>query len=919
MADQQALQEFAQWAARCSGNEKQEARTFIEKLLKAWGWEDSTEAEVLFEEPVTKGGRGGGIGYADALIKGKVLVEMKSRGEHLGDHSIQLQRYWFNLTPKPTYAVLCNFDEFWVYDFNQLVDEPVDAFPTEKIADRWSALAFFSKTEEKVRFGNNQVEVTERQAQAMGNLFYELKEQAQKSDAFSELQAQRFVLQCVLSMFAEDRGMLPNQQFSLALEACREKKESTYDMLSGLFTEMNTRGVTPGGRFQGTPYFNGGLFAEIPKRELSTSQLDLLIESAKEDWRSVRPSIFGNIFEASSDKKKRHSLGQHFTSEPDILKVVRPTIIEPWEERIEAARNIADIEAVLFGLQQYRVLDPACGSGNFLYMGYNALKDLEAKALRSIQERRKAESLKGQPAFGFVTTNQFYGMDTDQFAVELARVTLMIARKVAHDRLGLTEQELPLDNLDKNIVQGDALFEKWPEADAIIGNPPFLGTSYMRRDLGENYVEKLYKLYPEMKDVDFCTHWFRKAHIELGNSGRAGLVGTNSVREGKSRKVSLDYITTNGGEIHNAVSSQRWSGDAKVFVSIVNWSKQASKTHTLDGKRVTQINSSLRPDIDVTKCPKLKANKYKSFVGVQPNGKGFIVDKATAEKWISNDHQNTDVLKPFSMGGNLTDNPCGVPERWIIDFSNRSMEEAEVYEEPFNHTQSTVRLERLETEEVEVTPGVFESRYKQNEEVLRTKWWRFKRTNEKLRTCLSERPTYLGVPRLSKWAICLESQGNWLPGDLVVAITNNDTYVQGVLTATPHRQWVECQKSTFKSDTRYTHTSCFETFPFPQLVTAQQAEAVRKAMVELNDYRNAWMTEKQKGITDLYNRYYDEPASKLSQLHRALDAQVLKAYGWSAGDDLLGNLLDLNQELAERESDGGAVVGPWDPNRAVQR
>ena len=899
MADRQALHEFARWVAGCSGNEKQEARTFIEKLLKSWGWDDSTEAQVHFEARVTKGGAGGGIGYADALIVGKVLIEMKSRGEYLGDHSSQLQRYWFNLTPKPKYAVLCNFDEFWIYDFNQLVDEPVDALLTEKIADRWSALAFLSKEPERVLFGNNQVEVTEKQAEAMGSLFYELKGQAAKTEAFSELQAQRFVLQCVLCMFAEDRGMLPNSQFSLALEACREKNESTYDVLSGLFNEMNTPGITPGGRFQGTPYFNGGLFAEIPRIELAPSQLELLIHSAREDWKSVRPSIFGNIFEASSNQARRHSLGQHFTSEPDILKVVRPTIIEPWEERIEAARNIGELEAVLFALQQFRVLDPACGSGNFLYMGYNALKDLEAKVLKRIQYRRKAESLKGQAAFGFVTTNQFYGLDTDAFAVELARVTLMIARKVAHDRLGLTEQELPLDNLDKNIVQADALFDEWPQADAIIGNPPFLGGKHMRLNLGDDYVDRIFDRYQDVKDsVDFCTYWFRLAHQRMGGDGRAGLVATNSIRHGKSRRASLDYVRDNGGHIHSAVSTQSWSGEANVHVSIVNWSKQQPTSYRLDDDDVGSINTSLRSTIDVTGALRLKANKGYCFQGVIPVGKGFNVEPEKAELWLGQDPRNSDVVKLFSMGTNLTKRPLGKPDRWIIDFADRCLEEIDAYPLPYRQVVELVKPERQ----------------KNREKVMREKWWRFKRTNSAMRKAIQKLEFYFAVPRVSKWAVFICFDKEWLPGEKNVVLATSDFYVFGILTSALHRKWMHNQKGTLEDRTAYTHDTCFETFPFPQLVTSQQAEAIRQAMTELNDYRNAWMIEKQSGITDLYNRYYEEPASKLSKLHRALDNLVLKAYGWTGDEDLLSNLLDLNFELAEREDEGLAVVGPYDPS-----
>ncbi len=142
-------------------------------------------------------------------------------------------------------------------------------------------------------------------------------------------------------------------------------------------------------------------------------------------------------------------------------------------------------------------------------------------------------------------------------------------------------------------------------------------------------------------------------------------------------------------------------------------------------------------------------------------------------------------------------------------------------------------------------------------------------------------------------------------------------FVLGIVTSGAHRSWIHAQKSTLKADIRYSHDTCFESFPFPQQATAEQAEEIRQQMVVLNDYRNAWMVENQKGITDLYNRYFDEPASKLRKLHVGLDALVLKAYGWSAKDDVLATLLDLNLELAELEVEGQAVVGPWDPNLKI--
>jgi hypothetical protein len=899
MADQQALHAFAHWVACCTGNEKQEAQTFVQKLLTAWGWEDATEAGASFEHKIPKGGAGGGMGFADALIPGKVLIEMKQRGEKLALHFPQLQRYWFNLAPKPTYAILCNFDEFWVYDFNLQVDEPVEQLQTAQLPERWSGLAFLSKQPQTPLFGNNQVVVTEKQAQAMGHLFHELKQQAANSGQFTDQQAQRFVLQCVLCMFAEDREMLPNRQFSLALETCREKGESTYDVLGGLFNAMNTPGVTAGGRFQGTPYFNGGLFSEIPQIDLSPEQLGQLIDSAREDWRLVRPSIFGNIFEASSDAATRHAHGQHFTSEVDMLQIIRPTIVEPWEERIAKASTFAELESLRQALIQYRVCDPACGSGNFLYMSYNAVKDLEVSILRRIEERRTAKKVKDQLLLGLVTPLQFFGMDTSPFAVELARVTLMIARKVANDRLGLTELDLPLDNLDNNIRVADALFTPWPKADAYLGNPPFLGGKRLREGLGHEYVERLYERFPDTSNfADICCYWFQLAHANLSQDGNAGLVATNMIRRGNNRKTSLDYVVGNGGYIHAAVSSQPWSGEANVHVSIVNWSKRKPAAYRLDGELVDSINTSLRTSSDVGGTRVLRANHGRSFIGVQPTGKGFEVATEIAESWVAKDPEAQQVLRPYLIAKDMTTRPLGQSGKWIIDFNELTLEQSDRYAVPFEQVVRLVKPQRMKVRRA----------------VVAANWWRLQERRPAMRAAIILHGGLFVMPCHSKWFVPLIADQNALPGNSITAIAGSDIYLLGLLTSSAQRIWINAQKSTLEDRTRYTPTTCFETFPFPQIVAPELVQQIRQTMTTLNDYRNEVMVERNWGITDLYNAYFHEPASQLAKHHKALDALVLKAYGWSAKDDVLTNLLDLNLELAELEADGQGIVGPWDPN-----
>lgn len=891
-ATPESLDKFVNFCKQhIKGQERKEAQTFLDRFFRAFGHEGALEAGASYEEAIKKGSKKGKTGFADLVWKPRVLIEMKKRGEDLSKHYSQAFDYWTRLVPdRPRYVLLCNFDEFWIFDFDIQLDTPVDVIPLEQLPERAGAFAFMEFGDKTPVFRNNQLEVTERAARRMGELLLELEKRG-----IEKLTAQRFILQCVLAMFAEDRQLLPRDMFVSCVQDCMNGA-SSYDVLGGLFREMNLPGITPAGRYKDVDYFNGGLFSQIHAIELTREELNFLDVSAKENWSKVRPAIFGNLFEGTVDKKERHARGIHFTSEADIMKIVRPTISRYWEERIEAASTIAELSTLQLELQSYRVLDPACGSGNFLYIAYQELKRIEMLLLDAIKQRRKSEDKQIQ--MGFVTPQQFYGMDTNPFAVELARVTLMIARKIAIDNLKLTEPALPLDSLDNNIVCQDALFSEWQKADAIIGNPPFLGGKNIRRDLGDKYIDKVFKRFPDVKDsVDFCAYWFRLAHDHLDEKGRAGLVATNSISQGKSRVAALDYITQNGGHIHEAVSTEPWLGEAKVHVSIVNWSKDKPQKYYLDNHIVAQISSSLKSTIDVSQAMRLKANLNKCFQGVIPVGKGFFITKEQVEAWIKNDFNNQDILKPSASAKDLTDNPHGNPKRWIIDFQDMNIEKVSEYKLPFEHLKVQVKSERE----------------KNREAVLREKWWRFKRTNEAMRIAIDNLPCYFILPRHSKWFIFIPAQSDWLPADSTTVVASDDFYILGILTSKVHRFWVKAQSSTLKSDTRYTHNTCFETFPFPQTPDTKLVQQIRLKAEELHQYRTQQMESKKWGITTLYNKFFDEPTSQLYKLHEQLDNLVMQAYSFNSSDDILEKLLELNLELAEKQKQGESVIGPWAP------
>ena len=602
------------------------------------------------------------------------------------------------------------------------------------------------------------------------------------------------------------------------------------------------------------------ILIKYSQQNLDLTSEKLMILSTNENWIQVNLEMLSNIFEQLFTKKERQTYGIYYTSEHDIMNIVKPTISNYWLEKINSTNSMSELNQLHLELQNYKVLDPACGSGNFLYVAYVELKRIEQVLLDKLYppnphfDYAQCKPYKGGQNSPLikgglrgdqtVTFNQFYGMDINPFAVELAKITLIIAQKVAIALFNLTEYALDLDILNNHIICIDALFIDWIKADAIIGNPPFLGSRNIRLTLGDDYSDRLFKKYP--KDVDFCSYWFKLAHDNINQNGRVGLVATNSISQGKSRAVSLDYILANNGYIYNAISSQVWSGSAQVHVSIINWCKIPPEHYILDGQEVSNINSSLQSSIKVTNAARLNANLNKCFQGVIPVGMGFIIDAETVKDWIKTDPNNQEVLKLFSMGKNLAQNVNGIPDRWIIDFNDMSLEDASKYHLPFTHIESYVKPERL----------------KNRSERARNFWWQFGSNASFMRRTIYNLSYYFAVPRVSKWAIFIPLQKNCLPGDKSVVVATEDYYILGILTSQVHRIWMNAQKSTLEDRIAYTHTTCFETFPFPQNPPQKIVENIRKLMLELHEYRSKEMENQDWGITQLYNQYYHEPASK---------------------------------------------------------
>jgi hypothetical protein len=796
------------------------------------------------------------------------------------------QRSGTPASPAPRYVVLCAFHRFEVWEPGAVYTEPRVAFDLVELPDHLDALLFLAGR--RPVFVHDQTEVTREAVTLVTDVYRRLRERrAADLDVLRD-----FVLQSVWAMFAEDLAMLPSHLFTRVLDGLlADPGRSSRDDLGQLFAYLNEPTQRPNeGIYAGTPYANGSLFARPARVHLDREELELLRQACDSSWRKVEPAIFGALLQGALGRERQWALGAHYTAEADILKIVLPTVVEPWRERIAACRTVSDVQAAQDALMRYVVLDPACGSGNFLYVAYRELRRIEAELRRRARDMRRAEGLREQQALAlyFPLTN-IRGIELDPFAVQLARVTLWMGHKLAVDELDLEERVLPLVDLS-GIRRGDALKLEWPRADAIIGNPPYHGDRFLRRELGDEYVTWLRREFG-IGLKDYCVYWFRKAHDHLEAGKRAGLVGTNSISQNRARGASLQYIVDNGGVITSAVSKQPWPGDAVVNVSIVNWIKLEDVvpvSRVLDGHEVREITASLRPvDTDVSSAVQLEANAGRCFYGPIPAGKGFILDKNRAEMFLARSDANyRDVIRPYLGGEDISTNPQQAPTRFIIDFGLRTLEESMAYPEALTVVRLLVKPEREKT----------------RRKAYRDRWWRFAEPLVGMRSAVADLSRYIGGTATGKRIFFCWVDPWTCPSNAMNVFAFEDDFSMGVLLSAIHRRWAIAQSSTLRVDIRYTPKTAFGTFPWP----SQDNHEVGDLSLELVRFRSEICLERQIGLTKLYNEVDDGAYADLRELHVALDEAVAAAYGWAASaahDAQESNrlLLELNRAIAAGE------------------
>ncbi|HEU4775083.1 MAG TPA: DNA methyltransferase [Lysobacter sp.] len=846
--------------------------------------------------------------------------------------------------------------------------------------------------------------VTREIATRLARLARSLEQAGHDAEAVAQ-----FLMRCLFTMFAEDVKLLPHDSFRELLTRHAEQPDIAMRMLAQLWRDMDAGGfsaVIAGNVLR----FNGKLFKQPDTLPLDTAQLTLLIEAARADWKHVEPAIFGTLLERALSPGERHKLGAHYTPRAYVERLVLPTVIEPlrkeWGEAQAAAMTLAaedkpddavkELRRFHHRLCTVRVLDPACGSGNFLYVTLEHLKRLEGEVLLALDElgyRQTGLALGGERADAAagetVDPHNLLGIELNPRAAAIAEVVLWIGylqwhfrtrgdvhppqpvirdfrnienrdAVLAYDRVEfeLDERGIPVTRWDGETMKPSPVTGEnvpddtarkpveryvnprkatWPEADFVVGNPPFIGNKRMRTALGDGYVEALRGAWPEVPETsDFVMYWWHHAAAltRSGATERFGLITTNSIGMTFNRKVISSHLTdkkaplqlvfaipdhpwvdaTDGAavRISMTVGERKTRGDT-AFGRLVKVVRERPGTdHEMQVVLREQrglLHSDLSSGANVAGATRLTANRGVSFMGVILVGSGFVLD--SDDSLLATE---PNAVRRYLNGKDLVQTPRNV---WVIDFYGLSEEAA--------RTKFPVSFHRILTR---VKPERDSSRDK----LFRENWWLFGRARPDMREALTGLRRFIGTTETSKFRTFLFIDAEFLPDQKVRVIADDKGETLGILSSVVHERWASAAGARMGvgNDLVYNNTTCFEPFPFPNLQAADKfggpigvalvdetgragqpqtygeypSDRIRHLAEQLDAHRKRQQAAHPGlTLTGMYNvleklRSGDVLTTKertiheqglvsvLRQLHDELDEAVLYAYGW-------GDLLPL--------------------------
>ncbi|MCA3574385.1 MAG: class I SAM-dependent DNA methyltransferase [Aestuariivirga sp.] len=982
-----------------SGGERAQSQTFLLEFCDALGLERPQDGDYKFEFDV-KGEKG--RNFIDLYRRGRFVLESKQsrarfqkeewkqqdlllgldatpRRERssrawdalMNSARVQAENYARNLPPDhdwPPFIIVCDVGHcFELYadftgkgrNYTQFPDRQGFRIYLDDLAKPETQTVFRAIWEDP-----HSLDPTRRAVKAT-------REVAERLAAVSKHMEQRklpaedvaaFLMRCIFTMFAEDVELLPKHTFSSLLERAIDKPHIFAPELERLWQAMD-KGDYASAALDRVKQFNGNLFKHAPAFPLEKEEIGELMQAAKRDWREVDPSIFGTLLEQALDPKERSRLGAHYTPRAYVERLVIATVIEPlraeWQQVLISAERangegkqkeaIALVQAFHEKLYNTHVLDPACGTGNFLYVTLELMKRLEGDVVEALLNLGGQQALAGLDRHE-VDPHQFLGLELNTRARHIAELVLWIGYLQWHIR---NNKGLPGDPVLRdygNIRTMDAVLAhdgvdakgnyinprrpEWPEADYIVGNPPFIGGNEMRTELGDHYVEALWQAHSEMNDsANFVMYWWNKAAELLARKGtrlkRFGLITTNSITQVFQRHTVERHLNARQPiSLLLAIPDHPWTKATKQAAAVrIAMTVAAVGTHdgvlyevvaeedldTDEPKlKFTSSRGRVNPDltigVDVGTCESLVANGALAHKGFQLNGDGFIVDRSEAENLVMKDPLLSEFLKRYFIGRDVNQRDRGL---LVLDLFPLDADEVRSkFPSTYQRLVMLVKPERLHNK----------IQYR------RDNWWLFGQPSTELREAKKEITRIIVTARQGKHRVFIFAPSDCVPESTTVAICLSDAYCLGVLSSRPHEifslrsgGWLGVG-----NDPRYFHTRTFNPFPFPdpdEFTRARIAGIAEK----LDAHRKQVQADHPEiTLTQMYNVLEKLKAGEalssseerlrdnglvliLKELHEELDQAVAQAYGWPTGlseDDILVRLVALNKQRAAEEAKG---------------
>ena len=810
-----------------------------------------------------------------------------------------------------------------------------------------------------------------------------------------------FLMRFVFSMFAEGVDLIPGKRFSNTLKDMKPDSKNVHLILDEIWRAMNT------GNFSTSIHrdmrkFNGGLFKDTKALELNQDQMDLLIHASEFSWKDVEPAIFGTLLERALDKVERAELGAHYTPRAYVEQLVIPTVIDPlrldwvavlaivnqYMKKGNSKQALKVVRKYHKKLCEVRVLDPACGSGNFLYVTFEHMKKLEGEVtaiLEELGDSRQKLGLKGQ----IVSPNQFLGIEKSPWAASVAELVLWIGYLRQHSHLikNMTpaepimrdfhniehrdailvwdkkvpknahqskkisrleeEHSNPSEISSKKVIEPDTQTEdyklinprpaEWPDAEFIVGNPPFIGGLARRAKLGEGYSEALVKAYPHIaKSTDFVMYWWDKSAQKLstGEINRFGLITTDSISQKFNLRVVDKHLKKKEApiSIQYAIADHPWVDDLEsanvriaMTVGVAGISKGRLATIKSENKdqepgtngkklelvsELGKIHANLTIGTNVNLATVLTANKGLSSPGLLTSGKGFKVTKEKAiDLGMNSIAELNSHIKPYRNGRDLAQHNRNL---YLINMLGLTENEVRIrFPAVYQHLRDTVKPDR------DLNPDKFS----------REHWWLLARERTEIRPALENLDRYIVTLETTKHRFFQFFPSKWWPDNSLTVIASDDSAHLAILSSRIHVAWAYVNRGRRDSRTVYNKTRSFDTFPFPEL-TSVIADELRELGEQLNSHRKSQLERFPKlTMTDMYNvreKYrakeklnktekliYDWGViSLLDDIHNKIDEVVARAYGWSGSiseTEIITNLVQLNQQRRIDEKQGNIV------------